>query len=494
MSTYTGGDKAGADITLANNDIISGVWTNIGSLVIPLGATVKVAPYTGTPGNETALDGYIDITAKNILIAGILDASGKGYGGGGGGGAGNFQTTQANGGAGIGGGHDGNPAAAGGSEFPNGGHGGLGGGTNGGAYGAGAAFVSNQAGANGSPGLKGGYKGTGINGDSSIDESMLKGGGGGGAGAGAGGEVILYTAVGSGGGGGGAGNPGGGYVKLHAHDSLVITGSVLAKGLSASEGNGVAGVAASGITLGNGGDGGAANTSGNSAGGIGATGYGGTNSGGSGGLGGPGSGGGVLLKCYSSFGIIVSGTIDTRGGGSDMVNAGSLKCFYQSGRINFTGATLHTNYNDLGNSVAAVGTITSDNTNVADGATVTIDAKTYTFKTTLTPTEGQVHIGTNADASLLNLIRAINHTGTPNTDYKCAAAHPTVTAASSVTDHAFAITAITAGVAGNSIVFSDTSAHLSEDGSGYLGGTTTGRDETGVYYHGDNVMQASLIN
>ncbi len=84
--------------------------------------------------------------------------------------------------------------------------------------------------------------------------------------------------------------------------------------------------------------------------------------------------------------------------------------------------------------------------NVTDGKTVTIGNKVYTFKSALTPTEGQVLIGADADASLLNLIRAINHTGTPDTDYKCAAAHTQVTAASSVTSHAFKVTSILDGV------------------------------------------------
>lgn len=120
--------------------------------------------------------------------------------------------------------------------------------------------------------------------------------------------------------------------------------------------------------------------------------------------------------------------------------------------------------------VAASGTITSDNTNVADGDTVTIGSKTYTFKTALTPTEGEVLIGASADASLLNLIRAINHTGTPNTDYKCAAANTQVSAASSVTSHAFAVTALTTGFAGNSIATTETSSHLSWGSTTLTGG------------------------
>lgn len=106
----------------------------------------------------------------------------------------------------------------------------------------------------------------------------------------------------------------------------------------------------------------------------------------------------------------------------------------------------------------ATGTLTSNNTNVSDGATVTIGTKTYTFKTALTPTEGEVLIGADADGSLLNLIRAINHSGTPGTDYSVAAANAFVTAATSVTAHAFLVTAIVDGIAGNIIVTTETAA------------------------------------
>ena len=85
-------------------------------------------------------------------------------------------------------------------------------------------------------------------------------------------------------------------------------------------------------------------------------------------------------------------------------------------------------------------TITGGANNVTNNENVTIGPKAYTFKTSLTPTEGEVLIGANTNASMLNLIRAINHTGTPNTDYKCAAVHPSVTAASSVSSSSFEIT------------------------------------------------------
>lgn len=94
----------------------------------------------------------------------------------------------------------------------------------------------------------------------------------------------------------------------------------------------------------------------------------------------------------------------------------------------------------------ATGTILSNNTTPSDGDTITIGSVTYTFKTALTPTAGQVLINGSADAALLNLIRAINHTGTPGTDYAnsgvTAVAHPQVSAATSVTSHSFLVTAL----------------------------------------------------
>lgn len=118
----------------------------------------------------------------------------------------------------------------------------------------------------------------------------------------------------------------------------------------------------------------------------------------------------------------------------------------------------------------AFSTLTSNNTNVADGATVTIGTKVYTFKTALTPTEGEVLIGADADASLLNLIRAINHSGTPGTDYSVAAANPDVTAATAVTAHAFQVRATANGALGNLVATSETSATLSWTGAYLAGG------------------------
>ena len=120
----------------------------------------------------------------------------------------------------------------------------------------------------------------------------------------------------------------------------------------------------------------------------------------------------------------------------------------------------------------ATGTLTWDNSaGPSNGDTVVIGIKTYTFRTALTPLEGEVLLNGGGDAALLNLIRAINHTGTPGTDYSCAAANTQVSAASSVTSHAFAVTALVEGVASNLIGTTETSAHLAWSHTTLTGGT-----------------------
>jgi len=128
------------------------------------------------------------------------------------------------------------------------------------------------------------------------------------------------------------------------------------------------------------------------------------------------------------------------------------------------------------NAVASVGKITSDTTAPSDGDTVTIDTKVYTFKTALTPTEGEILIGGTAAAALDNLLSAINHTGTPDTDYKCAAVHPTVTATTN-TDTTQLVAAKTKGVAGDLIALAEDSDHLVVDAA-TLGTEVAGVDGT----------------
>lgn len=120
--------------------------------------------------------------------------------------------------------------------------------------------------------------------------------------------------------------------------------------------------------------------------------------------------------------------------------------------------------------VKATQVLTSDATAPDDGETVTIGNKVYTFKTALTPTEGEVLIGISAATALDNLKAAINHTGTPDTDYKCAAAHTQVTATTN-SDTQQTVEAILAGTAANAFATTETSAHLSWAAATLTGGS-----------------------
>ena len=79
-------------------------------------------------------------------------------------------------------------------------------------------------------------------------------------------------------------------------------------------------------------------------------------------------------------------------------------------------------------------------------------------------TEGDVCISTTSNGDLLNLIRAVNHSGTPNTDYKCAAANTLARAATAVVTNAVLFTALTVGTAGNDVEASESSATLAWSG------------------------------
>ena len=129
--------------------------------------------------------------------------------------------------------------------------------------------------------------------------------------------------------------------------------------------------------------------------------------------------------------------------------------------------------------VAANGGISSVNAGVtppANGDTFTLDAKTYVFKTTLSSVpavEGEVLIGASGDSALTNLVYAVNHTGTPGTDYSCAAVHPTVHAEDN-TDHVVQMKYKTLGTIGNGKICAVTSAAFTASATLALGidGTT----------------------
>ncbi len=116
----------------------------------------------------------------------------------------------------------------------------------------------------------------------------------------------------------------------------------------------------------------------------------------------------------------------------------------------------------------ATGTITSDGTIPSDGDTVTIGNKTYTFKSALTPTEGEVLIAGSAAAAMTNLMRAITYTGTPNTDYKCAAHHTQVNA--SYDSLVVTVVSLLGGTVGNGYALSTTDANIAVSAAFMAGG------------------------
>lgn len=123
--------------------------------------------------------------------------------------------------------------------------------------------------------------------------------------------------------------------------------------------------------------------------------------------------------------------------------------------------------------VKASGYVNSDGTIPADGDTVTINTTVYTFKTTLTPTEGQVLIGGSAAVALDNLKSAINHTGVPGTAYSCAAAHATVEATTN-TDTRQTVVARAYGTAANSYPLEVTDANMSVSAATMADGVAAG--------------------
>lgn len=123
------------------------------------------------------------------------------------------------------------------------------------------------------------------------------------------------------------------------------------------------------------------------------------------------------------------------------------------------------------NAVAATGTVGTDGTSPANNNTVTINGTVYTFKTTMTGANGEVHLDADPDVALLNLLHAINGTGgTPVTDYKVAAAHATVSADTTIAANTATLTAKTKGVAGNLLTLAKSGSHLTIGGAVFIGG------------------------
>lgn len=117
--------------------------------------------------------------------------------------------------------------------------------------------------------------------------------------------------------------------------------------------------------------------------------------------------------------------------------------------------------NDRDPDIAAQGTITMSGCAVAD-ETFLVDTQTFTWKAARGGT-GEVEIGATAADAVTNIVAAIT------SDLA------TVTAIDGSGD-TVVITASTPGAASNSIGFTESSTNMAVDGSGTLGGTTSGVD------------------
>ena len=131
--------------------------------------------------------------------------------------------------------------------------------------------------------------------------------------------------------------------------------------------------------------------------------------------------------------------------------------------------------------VASAGTLTIAEA-VTDGDTFTIDTTVYTLLNT-TAAAYDVAIGINEAASKVNIVAAINASGTPGVEYHAGTLeHPTVSAAAFGGDDSV-LTADTAGAAGDTIATTETFDHISNVfDAATLGTTTAGVDNVDGSY------------
>jgi hypothetical protein len=153
-------------------------------------------------------------------------------------------------------------------------------------------------------------------------------------------------------------------------------------------------------------------------------------------------------------------------------NTGTIRFYlrHQSlGSVSFTNQPANNDTVTIGNS--AQGSILVFN-QPANNDTVTIGSRVYTFVSATPTVDGQVHIGTSANNTSLNLINAINNSGgTPGTDYVVTASDPNVTAAAG--DYQTAVlTAKVGGTGGNSIALAKSSANVFISGSTLINGSS----------------------
>jgi len=144
------------------------------------------------------------------------------------------------------------------------------------------------------------------------------------------------------------------------------------------------------------------------------------------------------------------------------------------------------------NAVAATVTLTSDNTDVADGDTVTIGSTVYRFKNTIAQVN-DIHRTGTADTTLTNLVNAINGAGTAGTDYFTGTPVNPDVSAGAVSSHATVLTAKTKGAAANSLASTETSAHLSFNHATLTGGVDGTPANAGTLYYDSSYIYTTPV-
>lgn len=134
-------------------------------------------------------------------------------------------------------------------------------------------------------------------------------------------------------------------------------------------------------------------------------------------------------------------------------------------------------FNDGGSGTPAAGTkatgVLTASGVFQNGETVTIGNRTYTFVTTLTYLADQVLIGASAAASLDNLKAAINNDAGEGTTYSNGTAPHSQVTATTNTDTAQTVEALSVGTYANAFVTTETCDNVAFGGGTMSGGVNT---------------------
>lgn len=180
----------------------------------------------------------------------------------------------------------------------------------------------------------------------------------------------------------------------------------------------------------------------------------------------------------ASTNFLTASTVGQAGGVSRMTNIpDALKAPSTSDRViavkSATGGVI---------GVKATATVTSSGVNVTAGDTITINTKTYTFRSDAPDAEGEVLIGGSAAETLDNLKLAVNRTDPTTNDgvkYKIAAAHTTV-AATTNADASQVLEALAEGAAGSDYTLSVSAVTLTVPVAEFAGGVTAAPLQAGT--------------